>query len=125
MENEAWRSTDSPTNLILTGLTVAPDGQQMYCCGRQGMLLRGDKTHWTVVEHGLAEDFWSVECFRGRVFVASLRSIFELKGERLERVDDGSPAGSYYRLSANDDVLLSVGSAALLLFDGDRWAAID
>jgi hypothetical protein len=125
LEKNIWQPIDSPTNLILTGLTAISEDEVVYTCGRQGILLQGNKNAWSVVDHAATEeDFWSVAYFRDQVYLSSLQSIYVLVGDSLERVDDGSETGSYYHLSANDDIMISVGAAAILLFDGDEWVEL-
>jgi len=123
LEGTTWTQTDSPTNVILTGL-ASVGGGDVIACGRQGMLLRGNRERWTVLEHSVAEDFWSVVRFRDVVYVSSLSSIYELGEDGPSRVDDGSPTGSYCRLAANDSLLISVGAAAILAYDGTDWTEL-
>jgi hypothetical protein len=47
-------------DLILTGVTVGPDGAG-YACGQQGTLLRGDGDVWEFVDTcGITDDFWDL-----------------------------------------------------------------
>lgn len=122
-DGDVWEKSDSPT-MILTSGTTLPDGDVLFC-GRLGTLVTGRGARWRLVNHGQTEDdFWSATVFRGRVFVASLGGIRELDGDRFELVDDGLPVASYYHLSSNDELMLSVGSGTIAITDGDDWTAL-
>ncbi len=124
LSDNAWRQIASPTNVILSGATVASSGE-IVVCGRLGTILRGRVDRWEVIEHAqTTEDFWSVATFRERIHVSSLRGIYQLDQDHLLPVDDASPIASYYHLSANDEIMISVGARSVLLTDGDDWQQI-
>ncbi len=117
------RRIDSPTNVILTSVCLAPDGFA-YACGQQGILLRGRDDAWSVIDHGVTtENLWDVHAFQGRVFVASVRFLYELKGETLERVRfaEETPSSFYQLSAASETHLLSVGKKDVFLYDGSSW----
>lgn len=123
-ENGLWRLADSPTNLILTSMTAHPAGR-LITCGRLGMVLVGRRDSWNIIDHQQTdEDFWSVAVFQGRTYLCSMCAIYELDAERLSPVDDGSDSDSYYSLSANNVIMLSVGENAIRLTDGKDWRDI-
>lgn len=117
---------DSPTNLVLSGICRGPD-DLLYACGQKGMILRGRKHEWTVVEHDeTKEDLWSICTFQGRVFLTSTHFLYELKGDKLEavRFENDIPR-TFCKLSlAGDDTLLSVGQRDAFLFDGRGWTRL-
>jgi hypothetical protein len=124
LRGNAWIQEDSPTTVILTAIT-ATESDEVIVCGRLGTVIRGFPDHWARLDHQQTEeDFWSVTTFRGRVYVASLRGVYELQGERLTPVDDDTPSASHHKLYANDDIMLSVGSHTLLVTDGTQWSQI-
>ncbi|MEJ2694150.1 MAG: hypothetical protein P8166_14190 [Candidatus Thiodiazotropha sp.] len=120
MRNSRWTQIHSPVNIILTGVTSA-DGE-IIACGRLGMIARGHDDCWRVVDHDQTdEDFWSVVYFKGRIYLSSMTGIYELSDDLLTPVDDDSEVGSYYHLSANSEIMISVGARAVSMFDGDQW----
>jgi hypothetical protein len=119
-----WIEEDSPTSSILTAATATAEGE-VFICGRLGTILRGRPNRWVVVDHQQTEeDFWSLTLFRGDVYVSSLRGIYQLQGDELNPVDDDTPDASHYRLSANDEIMLSIGNRTLLVTDGKQWTQI-
>ncbi len=124
LNNNFWSQVASPTNIILTG-AAATGAQEIVICGRLGTLLRGMQDNWSIVDHDHTnEDFWSVASFRGHTYVASLRGIYQLTQDELTPVDDASQAASYYHLSANDEIMISVGADCVLVLDEDNWVQI-
>jgi hypothetical protein len=124
LHGNTWTQEDSPTNVILTSIT-ATASNEVLICGRLGTILRGFTDRWVRVDHQQTdEDFWSITTFRGRIYLASLRGIYELQGEKLTPVDDDTPTASHHKLSANDEMMLSLGSRTLLITDGGQWTQI-
>jgi hypothetical protein len=116
----------SSTNLILTGVCCAGNGT-VYCCGQQGILLRGREDKWEVIEHdGTREDLWAVHWFKGALYVSSIRFLYRLEGDRLVLVLFGSdiPESCYHLTSASDSVLWSIGSKDVMEYDGSDWERI-
>ena len=121
-----WTELDSPTNVILTNVCCAGDGN-VYACGRRGMLLRGGTTSWEVIDHGKTrQDLWGLAWFKDRLYVASNRQVFTLEGNTLSPVRMGDdPAESAYHLSAADGVLWSFGAKDIVAFNGKEWSRIE
>jgi hypothetical protein len=125
-DGHAWRQIDSPTNVILTDVCCADD-ENVYICGRLGLLIRGRHDNWAPVEHGSTrEDFWGMAWYANRLYLATTRSVYMLLDDRLERVDFGAdlPA-TCYQLSASEGVLWSIGAKDVMAFDGNQWTRID
>jgi hypothetical protein len=62
----------------------------------------------------------------GRIFVASLRGIYELQGDKLAPVDLGiKPPRTAHVLCAVADGLASIGAKDLLLLDGSSWRRLE
>jgi hypothetical protein len=124
LRENLWMQEDSPTNIILTSMTVrAPN--DVLVCGRLGIILRGCEDQWARVDHQQTdEDFWSIVTFCGRIYLASLRGIYELLGDELLPVDDEHPDAGHHKLYANDEIMLSLGSRTLLVTDGEQWTQI-
>lgn len=123
LKDGVWQEVHSPTNIILT--SAASQQSELIMCGRLGTILRGRRDRWAIVEHHQTdEDFWSVATFQGRVYLSSMQAIYELVDDRLVPVDDGSTTGSYYHLSANDQIMVSTGARSVLVTDGTEWHEI-
>ena len=57
---------DSPTNLVLTAVCCAGDGN-VYATGRRGLLLKGRKNTWEVVKHDSTKlDLWGMAWYGQR-----------------------------------------------------------
>jgi hypothetical protein len=121
-----WAKHDSPTNLILTGATCAEDGN-VYICGQTGTLLRGRHDRWELIElEDFDEDLWDVHWFDGRLYLASMTSLYTYMPAGLLPVDFGEDApATCYRLSDAEGVLWSVGSDDVFSFDGTAWLRVD
>jgi hypothetical protein len=126
-DGKTWRQIDSPTNLVLSNLICAGDGK-VYACGQEGLLLRGRKDAWEVVEHdSTKQDLWGLAWYDGRLFLASTKQVFTLeKGDELQRVRMGEDTPlTAYHLSTADGILWSVGAKDVMAFDGTSWSRID
>lgn len=125
-DGATWRQIDSPTNIILTNLVCAGDGQ-VYLCGRLGMLIVGRNDTWRVIDHGVTEDdFWDIAWFKGRLYLSTLRMVYVLDGDALIPVDWGDDApATCCHLSACDDAMWSIGPKDIMSFDGEEWSRIE
>jgi hypothetical protein len=66
-----------------------------------------------------------MECFDGRLFVASTHVIYELKDGAPMPFDFGR--GDYprtYHLSATDGIMGSIGAKDIFEYDGKAWTRI-
>jgi hypothetical protein len=125
-DGRLWHPVASPTNFVLTDVCCAGDGN-VYACGRVGMLLAGREDKWRIVEQeDVTEDIWSLAWFKGSLYAASYRGLLRLDGGRLARVDMGedTPA-TYFKLSAVDDVMWSIGAKDVMAFDGQSWTRVE
>jgi hypothetical protein len=121
-DGRKWRSITSPTNLILNRVRASRD--KVYVCGKRGLLLRGRREDWEVVEHGSTAELWDVELFDGKVYLASHDGVYRLTDDdALEPVKlTTKKTVTCGSLHANDGVLMSVGRKHVLWTeDGRRW----
>jgi len=124
-DGQAWEQEASPTNLLLTRVYCAPDGN-VYACGLGGTLLKGRKGQWTVLaDNALDTDLWDLEWFDDRLWVSSLSMLCTLEADGLQPVifDDDAPS-TFGHLDARDGILWTVGSDDILQFDGHGWERI-
>jgi hypothetical protein len=123
--NGLRRPVESPTNVILSSVCCAPNGN-VYACGKKGSILMGAENKWRIIEQELTqEDFWSVVWFRGSAYVSSMRFVYRFDGEKLSRIDMGPDwPKSCYHLATDGELLVSTGKKDIMAFDGDRWRRI-
>lgn len=123
--NGLRRPVESPTNLILTGVCCAPDGN-VYACGKNGAILVGTEDKWSIIDHPITkEDFWSVAWFKGAAFFSSMHFVYRLKDGNLSRMDMGPDwPQSCYHLATDGNLLVSTGKKDVMAFDGDSWRRI-
>jgi hypothetical protein len=125
-DGTAWHQLPSPAGLILTGVTLAPDGTG-YACGQAGTLLTGRHDAWHAIDTaGVTDDLWGVQWHDGRLYAASPWALYTLTSAGLRpvgfRTDAPSTCGM---LTAADGVLWSVGSGDVYCLTGDRWQRIE
>lgn len=121
-----WMDCASPTDLILTGVECADDGQ-VYACGQGGTLLRGRHQRWELVDLGdFTDDFWDAKWFDRRLYLATMSMLYTYDEAGLSPVLFGAASpGTCYRLTSADGVLWSVGSDDVFAFDGTEWSRVD
>ena len=122
---ERWSAREFPTNIGLTRVECAGDGN-VYVAGHAGTLIRGRDQAWSVVDHQETDDdIWAVKWFDGALYVATLSKLYRLRGDVLEPVDfGGETPKSFYHLSAAPGVMWSIGESEVLSFDGKRWTRL-
>jgi hypothetical protein len=125
-DGSRWTACDSPTNVTLTDVCCATDGQ-VYICGSLGTLLVGRGAQWRIVEHGVTgQNFWSVRELNGRMFLSTADEVFHVENNTLQAVDfGGERPQTCFHLSGAADALWSVGPKDVLAFNGTQWSRID
>jgi hypothetical protein len=122
-----WQAVDSPTNLPLTCVICAGDGN-VYACGRKGILLSGRDSSWNLIEHDVMEDdIWGMAWFKDELYLSTLWEVYKLNKQfSLTPVNFGSDVpSSCFHLSESNGVLWSVGKKDIMSFDGNKWYRID
>ncbi len=123
-DGTGWNSAPKLTDLILTSVSCAGDGV-VYVVGQEGQLIRGRADTWEIVTPAPAvrSDIWDVHWFDGRLYLTTMTDLYTLdEGDTLQRVEFDHPAPiGFHRLTAADGVLWSIGSRAVLSFDGKEW----
>jgi len=120
-----WRHVVSPTNVILTSVCCASDGN-VYACGLQGTLLRGREDEWQATEQQDTDaDLWDVNWFKGKLYVSTMTDVYELDGNELKYAFGEDKPKTAYHLSSTDEVLWSIGGRDIMAFDGQRWTRIE
>lgn len=123
-DGKKWLRITSPTNVILTDVCCADDGF-VYCCGQGGIVIKGRKDSWTVLEDlELEEDLWSVINYSKKVYLSSVHGIYTLEDDGLAPVMVDEKDRTFYKLDSFDNYLLSVGKKDVMLFDGKLWKEV-
>jgi len=120
-DGSRWHEMPQPTEDILTAVCVADD-RSVYAVGREGEMYRAVNDEWQALETECYEDLWSVTCFQGEIYAASLYHLYKLNpAGALEAIDPlGCPC--YGPFSACPQALWTVGQKAVLSYDRKEWA---
>jgi hypothetical protein len=120
-----WIQFHSPTNVLISDMVVA-DGK-IFGCGLAGLLLSGDSQTWRVVDQGTFDiDLFSVAYYRGRLFVASLYCVYELKDDKLYDVDYGiEPPGTAHTLCTVEEGMALIGAKDLYFLKDLSWRRLE
>lgn len=123
-DGSSYAFIDSPTNRHLERVYCRATNE-IYVCGRDGVLLKGDGTSkWADINDVACEaHFWGVAEFQDEMYFCTDSEIFVYDGSKLSLVDinlDDSP--SFYRMTATSKYLwATTGKDYVLRFDGSRW----
>ena len=123
-DGATWRACDSPTNQNLADVRCI-DGKA-WICGDRGIVLCGDKDGWQVVwdKKAPSENWWSLEHFVGKTYLAGNEFLGVLEDGQIDEVDVGLKEEiTTMVLHARDGVLWSIGEEDILSWDGSRWTA--
>jgi hypothetical protein len=121
----AWSQMDSVTNVVLQCVrVVAPD--RVYACGQNGVLLRGTANRWRVLDTSPVEEeeLWSIQAFKGDVYLASTSAIYKLDKNDVPRKVDTKLGKdlTHLHLHAADGFMWSFGVKDVMLTeDGKTW----
>jgi hypothetical protein len=122
---KAWRRLHSPTASDLNWVKcVSVD--EVYLCGNDGVFFRGRQEQWeNFSAPEIGEEFWCVEAYRGRPYLAATPRLFEFDGRKVVPVKtELRPRPDGHRLHSNDGVLWSFGTDHLCFFDGKKWTYV-
>lgn len=122
-----WIQDDSPTNVVLNCVCCTPNSD-VYIAGMAGVLLRGKKGQWAVVEQTeTEEDFWGMTTFQERVYLSNYDGVFYVDGDDIVKVDFGikKELTTAY-IHAADGIMYSVGQKDIAYTtDGVSWIEVD
>jgi hypothetical protein len=121
-DRRVWARQQSPTNVRLKNIICAPDGY-VYISGQSGMLIRGRRDAWEVIEHDSTEDtIQDMAWFDGKIWATTSKSLFVLDGDDLLPTPARLKGFSRFRyLDVNDGVMWSFGETQLAYYDGGSW----
>jgi hypothetical protein len=122
-DGSQWTDHSSLTNLILSSICCAPNGE-VYIVGQQGILIRGRHDTWEVVDRvdDVNDDFWDLSYYKNKLYISSIKELFTLENDHLTEVDFGSiDVNSCYSLTQAEGVMWSIGGEDVISFDGKTW----
>jgi hypothetical protein len=123
-DNGTWRRVDSPTSANLTALCCAGDGA-VYIVGDNGIMLRGRRDAWSVIDTDRKENLMDVAFYNGTIYVTTDFRILKLMDEKLVNDTDFAdpndlPVTCLHLLSAADG-LISLGTKDVFRRQLDSW----
>lgn len=122
-DGRSWHQEDSPTNANLSDIKCI-DKDNVWICGDQGIVIHGRRGQWQIVcqEDELTENWWSIESFKGEIYLAGDDVLAKVVGNGVQRVPIGKKKDVTVNwLHANSNYLLTIGMDDAFLFDGDSW----
>lgn len=123
-DGRSWSVEDIPTNRHFNAIRCLSNGTVLLA-GAKGALYSGYHGCWQEIATEIDGNFWAIEEFNGAAYLSyAERQLYRLVSGKLEEVMLGTMAHTY-RLSAGPSTLLSIGSDALLRFNGVSWNQID
>jgi len=124
LEGNNWQQRTLPTNVHLNCVKCVSD--VVYIGGYKGVLLRGAKDSWTIVEHDAIKDnIWDIDVFDNSIYVSTMKGVYLLAGDSLIPVDFGDDGPTTTNeLDAAADTLWSIGARDIFAFDGTGWQRI-
>lgn len=120
--DETWTEIISNSTEHLERI-VCVTKDEMYVCGKNGTLLKGNQNGFINVSNPeISADFWGIEYFNGKVYLASLTGLFIYEENEIKKLKTGlEPEITGYRLDSRDGILLSGGGYDFAFFDGVKW----
>lgn len=125
LNSGTWVEIESPTNLPLNRIFC--DDNKVYICGRNGILLAGQRNHWSVLEEvDIDDDLWSIARFQDELYILGTHGLYLLKDDFLYEVPiAGESIGFCQKLIADEDRMWLIGPKDLLYYDGNNWTRVD
>lgn len=125
-DGKKWHQEDSPTNQHLSDVQCIGENE-IWICGDNGIVIHGHHGAWNVIhdEAEITENWWSVEHFNGRIYLAGDGVIGKIEDGKFEKVDTGlKKAITTGSLHAKEGLLWSIGEENIMVFDGKKWKEI-
>ena len=122
-DGQSWHVEDMSTNRHFYAVRCFPNGTVLLA-GAKGAIYWGCHDQWQEFDSEVDGNFWSIEVFGGAAYLAYAdRQLYRLAQGKLDEISYGFTAHTY-RLSAGPSILLSIGSDALLRYDGMSWTKL-
>lgn len=124
-EEGEWRQSAVPSNVHLHSVCCALDGH-VYVGGRSGLLVRGRRDSWTVVDLETDETVWDLHWFGDGLYALLDDGIFMVTDAGARPVEnDVIRRGDFLKLSSREGALWVFGRKQILRNDGSTWTEID
>lgn len=110
-------------------ICCAEDGK-VYMGTQGGTLIIGRNDSWMEIVPKFAgvEQVWDVVWFKGRLYIATARRLYELADEEVIPVrynaEDGLVPSDAANLYANAGWLMSVGNYSVAIYNGEQWKVL-
>jgi hypothetical protein len=115
-----WHQIDSPVGVHLHSMCCGEDGF-VYVGGRAGVLLKGRRDTWDVLDLGIDATVWDVHWFRGILYVISKDGIYRYNEGVVERVGTSLADGDFVNFSSAGQKLWAFGPKRIIWYDGSTW----
>jgi len=121
-DGKKWTELSSPTNAHLERVRSI-NQDEFYFCGNNGVFFKGTKRGFLDYSvEGLEDNFWGLEYFQDKVYLATLRNLYVFDGTSVLPLNTGlEPEIGGYRLAERDGMLWSFGVDDIAYFDGKVW----
>lgn len=121
-DGDVWRQANSPTNVTLEAIRyVGPE--MCYACGKSGIVVRGYKDKWEIVDYAGKQNFWGVEVFQGKVYLSSTSGLYIVDQNGIQLLNLGRKVEGR-RLYSNGSELWSMENHELWVYDGASWQEV-
>jgi hypothetical protein len=125
-DGKSWNQQSSPTNARLECVRCQADGTVLIS-GEAGMVLRGRRDIWTVLEQDLTDETLLSHATLGTKtkFATDAGVLIEYDGKEFSPVkmpEKRQITTSF--LDSNSEQILSVGEEDILIFNGRTWSSL-
>ena len=122
-DGSKWHAMPQPTRDILTAVCVADD-HSVYAVGQAGELYRATDDSWEKLESECYDDLWSVTCFNGETYAASLYHLYRLNQAGVLAAIDPLGCPCYGPFTACSQALWTIGQKAVLSYNRKEWVQL-
>lgn len=126
-DGKNWAEISTSTNLRFEDIKCLRSGS-VVAVGEMGLIVIGRDNDWKILRQDLVSTtFTSVNEMAGKIFLVSEEEgIFIMQDGDLARYETGLRGPTSFRvLRTNGSLLLSIGEADILLYDGVGWSRLD
>ncbi|MDQ3059975.1 MAG: hypothetical protein M3R45_10700 [Pseudomonadota bacterium] len=119
-----WQPIASPTNVHLHALCCGADGF-VYAGGRAGVLLRGRRQAWEILDIGATETIWAVKWFEARLYLVIGPALYSWDSHDLLPVrHEQMHAPDFLGLSCSADSLWAFGRKMIFQYQANTWRSL-
>jgi hypothetical protein len=124
-DGRLWDDVSPATNLNLINIRCVSN-DEVYVCGKKGLLLRGNYSGWRILcDAEMEADAWDLEFYKSKLYLVLGEKLMVHDGNHLSQVDTKlSPPIDAYHLDSRNGILWSFGEEDLAFFDGNSWTRV-